>query len=295
MAKTNWQLDEIIMPSDMNQIGTEINELQDENNQSAVDYVRQPAFATTTGTASSYIVTLNPIPTNLVEGFGVVIKPHVNNADNPTININGLGSKPILKSNGSAITSGNLKANSIYTLRYNGSAFILQGEGGEGTVKSVQRGKINVTTPVVTVTINPVDLTKTVPKISFSAGTNDDRTQRFYTSAEITNSTTLTLRSGTALAHPNALVYWEIVEFNNVKSLQSGTIDMYYTEATQTINEVNMSKSVLFFSYTTPGMDAVEAYGPLLGGTIENSTTISFQQYLYSNSKTVKWYVVEFE
>ena len=44
-----------------------------------------------------------------------------------------LGAKAVVKSNGNALASGNLKAGSIYTVRYNASSgnFILQGEGGE--------------------------------------------------------------------------------------------------------------------------------------------------------------------
>ncbi|MDU4846126.1 hypothetical protein [Clostridium sp.] len=58
-----------------------------------------------------------------------------------TININGLGAKAILKANGNAVT--NLKANSIYTMRYNGTNFILQGEGGSGnaTASDILAGK----------------------------------------------------------------------------------------------------------------------------------------------------------
>lgn len=58
-----------------------------------------------------------------------------------TININGLGAKAILKANGNAVT--NLKANSIYTMRYNGTNFILQGEGGSGnaTAADILAGK----------------------------------------------------------------------------------------------------------------------------------------------------------
>lgn len=58
-----------------------------------------------------------------------------------TININGLGAKAILKANGNTVT--NLKANSIYTMRYNGTNFILQGEGGSGnaTAADILAGK----------------------------------------------------------------------------------------------------------------------------------------------------------
>jgi hypothetical protein len=47
-----------------------------------------------------------------------------------TINVNDLGPKTIKGSDGLDIDAGDLKAGSIYTLRYNGTNFIVQGKGG---------------------------------------------------------------------------------------------------------------------------------------------------------------------
>ena len=68
---------------------------------------------------------------SLVDGLCVAVKINVQNTGVSTINVNGLGAKSIKKANGNDVASGNLKAGSIYTLRYNGTNFILQGEGGE--------------------------------------------------------------------------------------------------------------------------------------------------------------------
>ncbi len=87
-------------------------------------------YGTTAGSATAYTVSLSPAPT-LVDGLRVTVKVHAANTGAATINVNGLGAKSILKGNGNALTSGNLKVNSVYTLVYNGTAFILQGEGGE--------------------------------------------------------------------------------------------------------------------------------------------------------------------
>lgn len=94
----------------------------------ANDYVAHPGYANTTGT-NAYSVTLNPKPTTLVAGLGVVIKVGNNATANCTLNVNGLGAKPIVDSGGKQVK--NLKADSIYSLRYGGTSFILQGEGGE--------------------------------------------------------------------------------------------------------------------------------------------------------------------
>jgi hypothetical protein len=93
------------------------------------DYVKHPAYAVASGSENNYSVTLNPSPTAYVEGMAIAVKINVDNTGSSTININGLGAVPIKKPNGSDVAAGNLKAGSIYTLRYNGTNFILQGEG----------------------------------------------------------------------------------------------------------------------------------------------------------------------
>jgi len=87
-------------------------------------------YGTTAGTSTAYTLTLSPVPT-LAGGLRVTAKMHVANGANPTINVNGLGAKPILKPSGVAPAAGLLKAGSVYTLVYDGSNFFLQGEGGE--------------------------------------------------------------------------------------------------------------------------------------------------------------------
>lgn len=89
-------------------------------------------YGATTNSANAYSVTLNPAPTALVEGLRVTVKINVANTGASTLNVNSLGAKAIKKADGNDVANGNLKANGVYTLVYDGtSAFILQGEGGE--------------------------------------------------------------------------------------------------------------------------------------------------------------------
>lgn len=101
----------------------------------SADYVKHPGYGVATGSANAYEVTLNPAPTAYVEGMAIAVKINVDNTGPSTINVNGLGAKAIKKPNGNDVSAGNLKAGSIYTLRYNGTNFILQGEGGGGTAQ----------------------------------------------------------------------------------------------------------------------------------------------------------------
>jgi len=101
----------------------------------ANDYVRLPGYATTAGLANAYTATLSPAPTAYTEGMAIAVKINVANTSASTIDVNSLGAKAIKKVNGNDVTAGNLKAGGIYTLRYNGTAFILQGEGGGGNAQ----------------------------------------------------------------------------------------------------------------------------------------------------------------
>lgn len=99
-------------------------------------------YAVASGSANTYSVTLSGI-TSYQEGLAVAVKINVDNTGASTLNINGLGAKAIKKPNGLDVSAGNLKAGSIYTMRYNGANFILQGSdaAGNATPGDVLSGK----------------------------------------------------------------------------------------------------------------------------------------------------------
>ncbi len=100
------------------------------------------AYGVASGT-NTYVATIIGI-TALTEGFTVRIKFTNANTGASTLNINSLGAKAIVKSNGASLSSGNIKAGQICNLAYTGSNFQLLGEGGEygtATASDVLSGK----------------------------------------------------------------------------------------------------------------------------------------------------------
>ena len=87
------------------------------------DYVRNPGTAVTSGTLSAYTVALAPALTAYATGVGITIIPHVNCGASPTLNINGLGAVALLKNDGTAYGADELKANTPYTFKHNGTSF----------------------------------------------------------------------------------------------------------------------------------------------------------------------------
>lgn len=97
------------------------------------DYIRQPGYAVTAGTANAYTVITAPAPTSYVDGMGIAVRIHAANTGASTINWNGLGAKSIVDLKGNTLTAGKLPTGARVSLRYSSAAgnFQLQGEGGE--------------------------------------------------------------------------------------------------------------------------------------------------------------------
>ncbi|WP_068616458.1 tail fiber protein [Paenibacillus tuaregi] len=136
------------------------------------DYVRQPAFASTTGTSTAYVVSLTPAPASIPTGFGVTIVPHVDCGANPTLNINGLGAVALKDQKGVAYTAGKLKAGMPYTFRKVGTDFLADSAGGSGTAMAgdVRAGK---TAAVDTGDITGALITQSATAQTITPGTTD--------------------------------------------------------------------------------------------------------------------------
>ncbi|OMC63167.1 hypothetical protein BK121_28855 [Paenibacillus odorifer] len=111
------------------------------------DYIRQPGYAATSGTAAAYIVVLTPAPTTTPDGFGITIVPHVTNGANPTLSVNGLTAAPLKDQKGVAYAAGKLIAGKPYAFRRVGTDFLADSAGGSGNAVAgdIRAGKTAAT------------------------------------------------------------------------------------------------------------------------------------------------------
>lgn len=89
-----------------------------------------------TGGANSYAVAFGgSITTSYTAGLLFVFKAANANTGASTINVNSLGAKNILNQDGSALSAGQIIANSLVMLCYDGTSFLLMNDpSGEGTI-----------------------------------------------------------------------------------------------------------------------------------------------------------------
>ena len=90
-------------------------------------------FFTDSGTANAYVLSpvspfKSPVSSTAGEGYynGMVIRFRAGNANSgaSTVNVNNAGSKSLVKSNGSALTTGDIPANTEVMFVYNGTNFV---------------------------------------------------------------------------------------------------------------------------------------------------------------------------
>lgn len=261
-------------------------------NEVVTNYVRQPAYAQTAGTATAYTATLIPAPGSIADGFGITIVPHVDSGASPTLSINGLTAVPLKNIDGTVIQ---MKAGKPYAFRKVGTDFLASSSGGGVTIKTLQRGTtvIGVNQDIVNVTITSVDATKAI--IRFGFYTNTNVASKAFVTGVFSNNTTLLFARNVSDASATVTIYWEVIEFGNVKSVQKGSTSSAVSSSgtNVTISEVNTSNSLIFYSFTAASNDTS-------GKTVEaarfvNSTTISLLgQPSGSGTNYFNYQVIEF-
>lgn len=165
--------------------------------------------------------------------------------------------------------------------------------GGGKNIKSLQRGSHTMTATSNNITINSVDISKSIVKISIKSNSATGNERVSFVLARLANSTTLTLEIDLFSAGIMPVVEWEVIEFNNVKSLQRGTFTFSATSTNVTITSVDTTKSVIFFSHTCQIASGFPGRS-IMSGKISNATTLNFAQ-VQADSKSVHWQVIEFK
>lgn len=165
--------------------------------------------------------------------------------------------------------------------------------GSGGSIKSIQRGEISLdgSATTTTISITEVDLTKSVIIINVygSGGSASVDAVR----ANFASSTSVVFTRSVAGGIP--IVAYQVIEFNNVKSLQSGLTLVNTVPQNVTITAVNPAKSIVFSSLSNPQTAQNSSY--VIGLiSLTNSTNLKFHCRAADISNySVQWYVIEFK
>ncbi len=174
------------------------------------------------------------------------------------------------------------------------SIFGVTGSYQTPVIKSIQRGSYTFddTTSSVNITISAVDLNAAIVLFSHKYISGITTPYNVLIWARLTSPTTLELAR--AQAQGQQQVEWQVVEFNNVKSVQRGTVNMN-SSATVTINAVDLSKSLCFASFKDSGSGG-DMSNAFVAIKFNSTTQLSLSAYAtISNTRSVHWQVIEFK
>lgn len=251
-------------------------------------------LGTTTGSSNAYVATNSDI-TSLFNGLAVSFKANFTSTGACTLNINSLGAKTILtsKSANAPITSGG-----IYTVRYDGTNFFLQGEGGGSAVKSVQRGTLAIGTTGTSfnIPLSTIDPNKSIVILNFTR--KNISSSQFQASTVIpsslsTNQLTI-VRGGSPTSDPNfdtMTASWEIIEYEDAL-VQRGVTVASGLSQNITISSVNSKYALNIYGSATSNQGNYTGSYYFIGSV--SGTTLTVQRADSTMPATFYWEIVSF-
>lgn len=167
-------------------------------------------------------------------------------------------------------------------------------------IKSVQSGDASIAAgyQILQTTISAVNTSNSVVIIQNAGNETQTSVQHLCVLGELINSTTLSLvRVGTS---GEAKVTWTVIEFENLKSLQTGTLQTTGGPGsfqTASITTVVPSKTMVFASFKTVdlGTFATLGAGAIRARLWDESSVSVAREVGGFGTVTVRWYVVEFK
>jgi hypothetical protein len=226
------------------------------------------------------------------------IIPNVTSTGGMTINVDGQGAIGIRKANDAgtlvALEAGDIKINvPTQLVRDTVNNFFVYAPRGGSNIKSIQRGIItwNNTNTAQTITISSVETSKSVILISHTG----DFARAQYTVGVFNSSTVVNFTRNQGLnigTGDERTVHWTVIEFNNVKSKQTGSLSTVdgNTELDVIVSSFSTSKCMLFSFYTTSDGTVGGSNRPIRS-RVKNATNISFMANVLH---TINWQLIEF-
>lgn len=167
---------------------------------------------------------------------------------------------------------------------------------GGSNVKSIQRGTVSFASTDLTknITINSIDITKSIVLITSVAYGAYSFMELFKSS--IVDATTINISRAVASNQEYSKIVWQVIEFNNVKTLQKG--DASFTSGqtkTVTISTIDTAKSMLVFSFSANNNGYSYPHKMIIAGEISSATQLIFTaSEAINNSYNIHWQVIEF-
>jgi len=227
----------------------------------------------------------------------LTIIPNVTNTGAMTVTVDGQATLSVKKANDAGTLvdteAGDSKQNvpMSLVLQTSGTPVFICAPKWGGNIKSIQKGTTSSTAAQFTQAVSSIDTTKSILMISFFNTLNDNTPSKEIVRGKINSSTQIEFNrfaTGSSI-----IVEWQLVEFKNVKSKQSGTtvLTSATTDQNLAISSVNTSKCLFYLTYSSA---RTTAYVSSVKGSLQSATNLTFRHYYGATLPTVDWQLLEF-
>ena len=171
----------------------------------------------------------------------------------------------------------------------------LPAASGGAVIKSVQRGIATLSGgSYLSVTINPVNMSRSVLFISISAGTGQstDAPSSAVCSARLNSETSIFIYRQISSPQP-VYVSWEVVEYGSGVSVQRGIINSSGKVFSATISAIDTSKSYSTCTSAPSGSSATAMQAQVYG-MVSSSTELTFNRNVDFGAISIDWQVVSY-
>lgn len=168
-------------------------------------------------------------------------------------------------------------------------------KGKSSNIKSIQRGDFTFLDGATSrsISISEVDTKKSIVIITNACRAGSASADEY--GIVLTDSKTITVSRQWTTVGYSIILSWEVIEFNQVKSLQTGTLIVNTDPQSLTISSVKQDKTMIFVSFTNSNSNTSTAIFYKIRVSLTSDTSILFQGYSASASNyTVYWQVIEF-
>jgi len=173
-------------------------------------------------------------------------------------------------------------------------SFVLDGSAGKA-VKGSQYGTFSFTAGLTTstLTISTVDAEKSAV-VFCQYPISELSAHKFLLKAQMASDTTVTFQSY-ASATSDRTVYWQVIEFKDLKSKQYGTVTASAgLSCTASVTEFDTSKAWLVHSFYRTYTAATTIIDMCGTARIESSTSLYFTNFTYGDT-VYDWQLLEFK
>lgn len=254
-------------------------------------------YASDTGTANTYAITLSPVPAAYVTGMKVSTKIVHTNTGASTLALNGLSAKPIKLTNGNAINANDLLAGMTADFQYDGTNFQLLNPQTWVSQWDVQNGKYiyyadsgNANAYAITVSPVPAAL---VVGMQFNINMAHSNTGASTLNVNGLGAASLTAINGSALVSGNivaggiySVIYtgstFLVLNYPTPPKSNNGAFLLYQTSAQLLSGTAIVTLDTILFDRGGYASGSTHGHTPLIAGDytyqgqVASSTTIGF-------------------